>query len=156
YAGLYAVAACRLERGYRLMGLDIGAYDTPVEAGLGFAVGWTKKNDFIGRKAVEAQRGKAPRSRLLQFSLGGGDEVPILIGNEIIWRNGERVGTITTGGWGFRIEQSLGMGYVTAAEGVSADWIDQGRYQIEVAGEFYPATAQLSSFYDPKGERTRI
>ncbi|WP_352856595.1 hypothetical protein [Mesorhizobium sp. M1163] len=54
YAGLHAVAACRLERGYRLMGIDISAEDTPIEAGLGLAVGWSKPDDFIGRHIVEA------------------------------------------------------------------------------------------------------
>lgn len=156
YAGLFAVAACRLERGYRLMGLDIGADDTPIEAGLGFAVGWNKANDFIGREIVAAQRGKPTRSRLLQFSLGSDESTPILIGNEVIWRNDERVGTITTGGWGFRIEQSLGMGYVTADGGVTADWIKQGRFEIEIAKERFPATAQLTPFYDPTGERTKM
>lgn len=156
YAGLHAVAACRLERGYRLMGVDIGAEDTPIDAGLGFAVGWSKPDDFIGRHIVEGQRGKAPRSRLLQFSLGGADGAPILIGNEVIWRDDERVGTITSGGWGFRVEQSLGMGYVLAEAGVTADWMKQGRFEIEVAGERFPAVAQLAPFYDPSGERTKM
>ena len=69
YAGLYAVAACRLERGYRLMGLDITADETPVEAGLGFAVGWHKVGDFIGRERVEAQRG-APENLARSVRLG--------------------------------------------------------------------------------------
>ncbi|AZO45234.1 FAD-dependent oxidoreductase [Mesorhizobium sp. BR1-1-3] len=155
YAGLYAVAACRLERGYRLMGLDITADETPVEAGLGFAVGWHKVGDFIGRERVEAQRGRPPESRLVQFALEG-DDAPILIGNEIIWRNGDRVGTITSGGWGFRIDRSLGMGYVFAPGGASADWLKQGSFEIEVAGAKFPAVAQLAPFYDPTGERTRM
>ncbi|WP_352852325.1 hypothetical protein [Mesorhizobium sp. M0895] len=95
YAGLHAVAACRLERGYRLMGIDIGAEDTPIEAGLGLAVGWSKPDDFIGRHIVEAPaRQGAALAPASVLSLGGADSAPILIGNEVIWRDDERVGTI--------------------------------------------------------------
>ena len=58
-----------MEKGYRHWGHDITPVDTPVESGLGFAVGWDKGADFIGRAAVEAQRGKPITKRLVAFKL---------------------------------------------------------------------------------------
>jgi 4-methylaminobutanoate oxidase (formaldehyde-forming) len=65
------------------------------------------------------------------------------------------VGVITSGGWGFRIEASLGMGYVKHADGIFPDWITTGHYEVEVALKKYPADVQLKPFYDPEGTRVR-
>lgn len=154
-AGLFTVNACRLERGYRLMGIDLGADDTPIAAGLGFAVGWNKPDDFIGRAALEKIKGKPTQSRLLQFALRG-DDVPVLLGQEVIWRNGEAVGTTTSGGWGFRIDRSLGMGYVNCKDGVTKEWIEDGRFEVDFAGARHAVDTRLTPYYDPTGARTRM
>jgi 4-methylaminobutanoate oxidase (formaldehyde-forming) len=77
------------------------------------------------------------------------------MGREAIWRDGIRVGSVSSGGWGFRIEKSLGMGYVNRPDGVTRDWVESGRFEVEVALEMYPATVRLQPFYDPTGARTR-
>ncbi|KUM24472.1 hypothetical protein AU467_30235 [Mesorhizobium loti] len=155
HAGSFSVNACRLERGYRLMGIDIDAGVNPLAAGLGFSIGWDKPSDFIGRGALESLRGKPMQSRLLQFALRG-EDVPILLGDEVIWRNGQAVGITTSGDWGFRIDRSLGMGYVNCEDGVTKDWIEQGQFEIDFAGTRVMADAQVAPFYDPNGERTRL
>jgi len=157
HAGLHALLACRLERGYRLLGHDITEDDTPLEAGLGFAVAWDKPGGFLGKSALEPSRGKTPRNRLVQIRLEDtSDAAPILEHNEPIWRNGERVGVISSGGWGFRVDASLGTGYVACAEGVTADWIDEGSFEVEVALRRFPVRVQLKPFYDPEGDRLRM
>ncbi|MGI9463432.1 MAG: GcvT family protein, partial [Aestuariivirgaceae bacterium] len=50
--GLHTIDCCRMEKGFRHWGHDIGPDDTPLEAGLAFAVGWTKDRNFIGRTAL--------------------------------------------------------------------------------------------------------
>ncbi|TIS30900.1 MAG: aminomethyl transferase family protein, partial [Mesorhizobium sp.] len=65
--GHYALDGCRLEKGYRHWGHDIGPKDTPIEAGLGFAVSWTK-GDFVGRAALEARRAQGVGRRLLHLA----------------------------------------------------------------------------------------
>ena len=40
--------SCRLEKGYRHWGHDIGIEDTPLEAGLSFTCDWNKSEGFIG------------------------------------------------------------------------------------------------------------
>jgi len=57
--------------------------------------------------------------------------------------------------YGHRVEASLGMGYLRAASGVTKEFIQAGSYEIEVAAERIPATAQLAPFYDPKMERVK-
>ncbi len=83
HAGFHAMNACRTEKGYRHFGHDIGVEDTPVEAGLGFAVGWEKPS-FIGREALLRQReAGVPRRRLVQVRLF--DKTKLLHHEEPIW-----------------------------------------------------------------------
>lgn len=61
-AGLGARDTLRTEMGYPLHGNDIGPDVSPVQAGLGFAVGW-KKEAFVGRDAVVAEKERGPARR---------------------------------------------------------------------------------------------
>ena len=59
------MASLRLEKGYRDMGVDIDNTDTPLEAGLGFAVAWDKPGGFIG-----PGRAAAPREPPVRRAIG--------------------------------------------------------------------------------------
>ncbi|HNJ97493.1 MAG TPA: FAD-dependent oxidoreductase, partial [Ilumatobacteraceae bacterium] len=133
-AGYRAIESCRLEKGYRAWGSDIGPDHTPIEAGLAWAV--KRDADFIGREAIEAQRREGVRKRLTTFTVA--PEV-ILLGRETIYRDGERVGWLTSGGFGYTVDRSIGYGYVRNPSGVTADWVRAGTYELEVAGERHPA-----------------
>ena len=54
--GYRAIDSLRLEKGYRSWGADITPDDSPLEAGLGFAVAFDKDADFLGRDAVRRLR----------------------------------------------------------------------------------------------------
>jgi glycine cleavage system aminomethyltransferase T len=47
------------------------------------------------------------------------------------------------------------MGYVKHETGVTKDWLESGTWEVELAWKKYAAKVQLSSFYDPKGERIK-
>ena len=147
-AGYHAMNTLRLESGYRHWGHDISPADTPLEAGLGFAVGWDKAADFNGRAALEAQRGRPRTKRLVQFRL----EHPELLvyHDEPILRDGAVVGCTTSGAWSYLEDRCLAMGYLDHAEGVTADWLASGSFEIDVGGRRVPATASLRSFYTPR------
>jgi 4-methylaminobutanoate oxidase (formaldehyde-forming) len=49
----------------------------------------------------------------------------------------------------------LGLGSIENKQGVTADFVSGGTYEITVAGVRYPAKASLRPMYDPKGERVR-
>ena len=147
-AGMHAMNACRMEKGYRHWGDDISVEDTNIEAGLGFAVAYDKPVRFTGRDALLRQKeAGVPRKRLLQFRLKDTDR--LLYKEEPIWVNGRRAGSITSGMYGHRVEASLGMGYVRADSPITADWIAAQKFEIEIGWERYEAQAQLRPFYDP-------
>ena len=156
-AGYHAMAACRVEKGYRSWSHDIGDEDTPLEAGLGFTLAWDKPGGFVGREALLKQRaaGVLPK-RLVQVMLADDSATaPLLYHEEPIVRDGAIVGSVKSGAWGFRLGKSIGMGYVEAPAGVSREWLESGRWEVEVACERHAARVQLQPWYDPKSERIK-
>ena len=153
-AGYHALNSLRMEKGYRHWGHDISPDETPLEAGLGFAVRWTKPDGFIGRDALLEQKEHGVPQRLAQFALH--DRERLLYHNEPIWRDDVLVGRITSGMYGHTLDASLGMGYVGNASGVvDREYVLAGRYEIEVAGERVPADVSLGPLYDPTSLRVK-
>jgi 4-methylaminobutanoate oxidase (formaldehyde-forming) len=154
HAGLNALDTLRLEKGYRDYGNDIDNMDTALEAGLGHFVDFEKPDGFIGRDALLRQKESAVlEQRLVQFLVE--DPEPLLHGGETIIRDGQRVGYIRAGGYGHTLGGSVGLGAVEKEEGVTADFIKSGSFEIEVASERYPARASLRPLYDPQHKRVR-
>ncbi|HEB91542.1 MAG TPA: FAD-dependent oxidoreductase [Deltaproteobacteria bacterium] len=152
--GFRAMQSCRIEKGYRHWGHDIGPDDDPLVAGLAFAVAWDKSADFVGRAAVEEARQRPLERRLLHFAID--DEAAMLHGEEPIYRNGERMGLITSGAWGYSLGAAIGLGYARrTGGGLDADWIREGTWEIEIAGRRFPARASLRAFHDPGTKRPR-
>ncbi|MEM7288837.1 MAG: FAD-dependent oxidoreductase [Pseudomonadota bacterium] len=159
HMGMFAMNACRIEKGFRHFGHDIGEDDTPFETGLGFSVSLEKDDDFLGKEALAEQKcgGSATQYRTVSLLVEGlsAEEGPWLIHNEPVWKNSSIVGHVTSGDWGFRLEKMVGLASVHNDEGVSKAWIEEGGFSVQIAGDMYPATAQLAAFYDPKGEIMR-
>jgi 4-methylaminobutanoate oxidase (formaldehyde-forming) len=155
--GYFAINSLRMEKGYRHWGHDIGEEDTPLQAGLGFAVAMDKPGGFIGREALLAQKVAAPVTRrMVQLRLtNNGTDAPLMYHNEPILRDGVIVGSVTSGAWGHRVGASLGLGYVTCAEGVTEGWLSGGDWQVEIAWKRHAVQAQLRPWYDPRGERLK-
>ncbi len=151
--GLYAVDCCRMEKGFRHWGHDIGPDDTPLEAGLGFAVAWDKPGGFIGRDALAAQQAEGPRRRLVQFKVADGH--PLLLHDEPIYRDGGLAGRTSSGARGFRTGLSLCMGYLDVEPGETLADIVDDRFEIGVAGERFAIQALAAPPYDPRGIRMR-
>jgi len=153
HAGYHAMNTLRLEAGYRHWGHDITDEDTPVEAGLGFAVAW-EKSSFNGRDALIAQRGRPFEKRLIQFRLEDPDW--LLYHDEPIYREGVLVGRTSSGMWSYVEDRSLAMGYLRNQDGVTQEWLDDANFEIEVATQRIAATPSIRSFYDPRNERVRV
>jgi 4-methylaminobutanoate oxidase (formaldehyde-forming) len=153
HAGFHAMDSLRVEKGYRAWGSDLTDQDTPVEAGLRFAVAFEKAVEFNGKSALLRQIEQGVKKRLVVFTLD--DPEPLLLGDEPIYRNGEVVGRTTSGTYGHTVGRSVGMGYVENEEGVDTADIRSGAYEIEVRSERFQATASLRPPYDPRNERVR-
>lgn len=148
HAGLQALGSLRMEKAYRDYGHDIDNIDTPLEAGLGFAVKLETERGFIGRDALLRQKqAGVPKRRLVQFLLE--DPEPPLYHGEVLWRDGARVGYIRAGAYGYTLGGAVGLGLVEADEPVTKAYVESGRWEVEVAGVRHPARASLRPLYDP-------
>ena len=152
-AGYRAIESLRLEKGYRAWGADIGPDYTPFEAGLGWAVKLAKGLPFLGRDALLAQRSQPLRKRLACFTVD--DPGVVLLGRETIYRNGERVGWLSSAGWGYTVGKNIGFGYVRNADGVDDAMLASGSYELEVATERVSCRLHLGALYDPRMERVK-
>ena len=155
HSGMATLESTRTEAGRLDYGLDMENSDSPLEAGLKFAVDFDKPGGFVGREALLAQHEHRPyRTRLVQFLLG--DPEPLLHGEEPILLDGEPVGYLRSGAYGHTLGGAMGFGYVEHNDGVTADLVNGGSFEIQVASERYPAKASLRSMYDPTNERVRM
>ena len=152
--GMHAMDSLRIEKAYRHWGHDITCEDTPIEAGLTFACKLKTNIPFTGRDALEKQKQEGVSKRLVQFALD--DPEPLLYHNEVIYRDSERVGYLTSGNYGHHLGSAIGLGYVNNEGGVDAAFVKSGTFEIEIAGERYGARASLRPLYDPKSERMKM
>jgi len=153
-AGYRVIESCRLEKGYRAWGSDIGPDHTPIEAGLAWAVKIKRTNQpFKGRDAVAAQLTDGVKKRLACFTVN--DSNCNLLGRETIYRDGERVGWLTSGGYGHHLGVAIGYGYVRHTRVVDDDYLLSGHYQLEVATERFDCEIHLESLYDPEMARIK-
>lgn len=149
HAGLKALASLRLEKGYRDYGHDIDNTDNPFETGLGFAVDLKKPDGFIGKQAALEAKAKAPYTRRL-VSLLVKDPEPLLFHAEVIYRNGRRVGYVRAGSYGYTLGGAVGLAMIEAGEPVDANYLTQGKWEIEINDKMYPVMVSLKPLYDPE------
>jgi len=114
-AGLGARDSLRLEAGLCLYGHDIDTTTTPVEAGLAWTIGKRRRVDggYPGAAVVARQLADGPPRRRVGILPDG--RAPAREGTEITDADGNRVGTVTSGGFGPTVDGPVAMGYVAAA-----------------------------------------
>ena len=109
-AGLGARDTLRLEAGLPLHGHELGPGITPLQAGLGWVIGWDK-GDFTGRAALEEERANGPARRLRGFVADG--RQPLRDGS-LLCEGVEQVGILTSGNFSPMRERGIGLGFVEA------------------------------------------
>ncbi len=153
HAGYRAIDSLRLEKANKAWGAEIGPDYTPLEAGLEYAVSFAKAEGFPGRRALEAQRERPLGKRMATFAVDDPDAV--LLGRETIYRDGEPMGWLMSGGYGHTVGLGIGLGYVRRAEGVGDELLDSGDWELEVAMRRVPARLHRGALVDPGGARMR-
>jgi sarcosine dehydrogenase len=151
-AGYRAIESLRLEKGYRSWGADIGPDHSPLVAGLAWATKLKSNMSFRGREALAAQATK-PLPRLLAGFTA--DPSIVLLGRETIYRDGKRVGWLTSGGYGYTVSRSIGYGYIRDPDGVDREKVLTGSYELEVATARVTAEVFLEPRYDPTMSRIK-
>jgi len=154
HAGLKALASLRMEKGYRDYGHDIDNTDSLVEAGLAFTVDLDKPGGFIGQEAVVRDLAARPPRRLLVQILVG-DPEPLLFHGEVVYREGRAVGYVRSASYGHTLGGAVGLVMVEAGKPVTDDHLDSGTWEVEIAGERFPARLSRRPLYDPRSERVR-
>lgn len=154
-AGLKALASLRMEKGYRDYGHDIDNTDSVIEAGLGFAVDFNKRDGFIGRQAaLEKKNGGPLKKRLVQVFVK--DPEALLFHAEPVLRDGKPVGYVRAASYGFTLGGAVGLAMVDGGgEAVDAKWLSSGAWEVEIAGKKYPAMASMKPLYDPDMKRIK-
>ena len=153
-AGMQTLSSLRLEKAYRDFGVDVDNTDNPIAAGLGFAVRLDKPNGFIGRDALAALKAAGvPKRRMLQFLLE--DPAPLMHGNETIYLDGKDVGYIQVGAYGHSLGGAVGIGFAEREVPLTAQIVETGHWEIDVAGTKFPAQASLKPLLDPAMERIK-
>jgi glycine cleavage system aminomethyltransferase T/glycine/D-amino acid oxidase-like deaminating enzyme len=152
HAGLKALASLRMEKGYRDYGHDIDNTDNVFETGLGFFVDFSKP-DFIGRDAALRQKAAPLKRKLAQVLVE--DPQPLLFHAEVLHRDGKPVGYVRAGSYGHTLGGAVGLAMIEAGEPVTAAYVNEGRWEIEIAGKMYPAQVSLRPLYDPEMKRIR-
>jgi 4-methylaminobutanoate oxidase (formaldehyde-forming) len=140
-AGYYTIDALRIEAGRRAWGAELGPDETPLEAGLTYAVKMDKRSDFIGREALVKQATQGLKKRLLLFSFD--DPAAFPWGGEPISMDGQSVGELTSAGYSRKHGRAVGMGYARSDRALSDEALLAARYQVDIAGENFAVTPHL-------------
>ncbi len=130
--GLGARDSLRLEAGLCLYGHDIDETTSPVEAGLLWSIGKRRREQggFIGADRILREIAEKPSRRRVGIKPLG--RAPAREGTEIMSKSGEKIGVITSGGFGPTVNGPVAMGYVSAQNakpGTELDLMVRGKPQ---------------------------
>jgi glycine cleavage system aminomethyltransferase T len=143
-AGYYTIDALRIEAGRRAWGPELSPDETPLEAGLAYAVKLDKPAPFIGRDALLRQQIGGLRKRLLLFTFD--DPAAFPWGGEPILMDGRNVGEITSAGVSRKHGRAVAMGYARAASDappLTDAMLLAAHYAIDIAGRMFAVTPHL-------------
>jgi aminomethyltransferase len=126
--GLGARDTLRLEAAMNLYGTDMDETTTPLEANLGWTVAWEPADrDFIGRKALTAQKAKGVTKQLVCVLLQGKG---VLRSHQKVMVH-EGIGEITSGSFSPVLQKGIGFALIPKSSSHVC--------QIEIRGQWQPA-----------------
>jgi dimethylglycine dehydrogenase len=149
--GYRTLDSMRLEKAYRLWGVDMSADWTPLESGMERFVDF-EKGDFIGREALLRQRDRGVERSLACLVVDAEDAdvhgyEPVRTAGPA-GTAGKVIGYVASGGYGHRVEKSIAFAYLPSA------YAEIGtQLEIGVLGDRRPARVAREPLYDPKNER---
>ena len=145
--GVHAMESMRLEKGYRAWKSELSTDYSPIEANLDRFVN-LQKPDFIGKAALIEELRHDQKQAVMCFTVEdiGMDAVPL----STIWKDGERVGLVTSGGWGHRIGQSIAIGSVPTTMATTGE-----TFEIEICGQMAKAVIGTDPLFDIHNERLK-
>ena len=94
-----------------------------------------------------------PRRRLVQVRLV--DPEPLMHHAEVVHRDGVAVGYVRAASYGHTLGGAVGLAMLEADGPLTADWLAAGEWEVDVAGERFPAVTSLRPMYDPENARIK-
>ncbi|MCR9274623.1 MULTISPECIES: GcvT family protein [Mameliella] len=149
--GSRALMSLRIEKGYGSWGREYSPEYWPQEVGLARLCKLDKA--FLNKQALVEVIDKPAREELVILAL---DEEAVTASNadatggEPIFRDGQGIGRVTSGGYGYSVGRSLALGYVKAGTAAPGD-----RVEVMVLGRPHGAEILAEPPFDPSGERLR-
>lgn len=166
-AGYFALLnSLRVEKGFVHYGADISMTETPLEVGLAFTCKIKEgAADFVGKAAILEQRKLGWNKRLVSVQVLGDASVS-LFGHEeeLLYRGGELVGALTSGGFSHTLGCPIGLGFVHGPSKVPLAWLKSGSFEVEApvrtaSGDVelrrFPVAVSTKCLVDPNGDRVR-
>ncbi|MGA0133873.1 MAG: glycine cleavage system aminomethyltransferase GcvT [Opitutales bacterium] len=135
-AGLGARDSLRLEAGYPLYGHEISERISPIQAGLGWAVKFSKP-DFVGREALRRQAEGGPPSSVIMFSL---DDRRIARQGAAVYSGDLQVGEVLSG------TQSPTVGKPIGTALVAAGHVADAALAVDIRGHRIPLSVAATPF----------
>jgi dimethylglycine dehydrogenase len=146
--GLYAMDSLRLEKCYRSWKADLTTEYTPAMASLDRFVKLEKPSGFIGQEALKREAVAGPRERFVPLIVDAADaDAPAV---SIVYQGSTVVGLVTSGGFGYRLNQSIALAYVRTDLAVAGVELE-----VEILGERRRAVVGVEPLYDPANARLR-
>jgi dimethylglycine dehydrogenase len=142
-----AISSLRLEKSYGSFNKDFRPDYTPGETGLDAFIDW-QKPFFTGMDAAQKERDAGPKKKFVTLLVEDGD--CDVSGYEVILKDGQPVGYVTSGGYGFTINKSIALGYVPKEMAQ-----DGARFVIDILGTERKAVLTSAPPYDPQGLRLK-
>ena len=146
--GFNAMLSLRLEKSFGIWSAEFTQGYTPGMTGMDRWIAWDK-GDFIGRDAALAERdGNGPDMMLVTLDIDAHDADAS--GYEPVWNGSDRVGFVTSGGYGHTTGKSLAMALVQRELSHAGQELS-----VHVVGVEQKAKVISASPYDPKGNAMR-
>jgi aminomethyltransferase len=113
--GLGARDSLRLEAGLCLYGHDIDETTSPIEAGLVWSIQKRRREQggFPGAQRIQDELANGPKRRRVGIKPDG--RAPAREGTEVLALLGDKLGVVTSGGFGPSVNGPVAMGYVKAS-----------------------------------------
>lgn len=147
--GMYALNSLRIEKGYRAWKGDLSSDYSMLEGGLERFVKFDKPQAFIGKAALLAEKQQGRQRAFAQLVVdAGAADAPYMAP---IWHDGQIVGEVTSGAWGYRVNASVALAVIRADLAVPG-----AELEVDIYGKRCPAVVQPDApLWDPENERLR-
>ena len=142
--GSRAMGMLRLEKGYKSWGGELTTEVTPHAAGLQRFCSKTKA--YIGKGVVDRERELAPEKRYVTLTIDA--DAPPCWGTEPVFKDGNLLGYVTSGGMGWRVGRPLAVAWIDSSNVAAGDKLD-----VQILNDSYSSQVATDPIYDPQNSR---